>query len=54
MTTTTTDRQTRITADPDVPLVRIVREFDAPPSRSFVPTSTRTWSRDGWGLATSR
>ncbi len=35
MTTTTTDRQTRITADPDVPLVRIVREFDAPAEQVF-------------------
>ncbi|HEX8385984.1 MAG TPA: SRPBCC family protein [Rubricoccaceae bacterium] len=27
--------QTQITADPDVPLVRIVREFDAPPEKVF-------------------
>jgi uncharacterized protein YndB with AHSA1/START domain len=27
---TDTDRRTEITADPDVPLVRIVRDFDAP------------------------
>lgn len=27
--------QTRITAEPDVPGVRIVREFDAPPARVF-------------------
>jgi uncharacterized protein YndB with AHSA1/START domain len=34
MTTTSTHR-TEITADPDVPLVRIVREFDAPPEKVF-------------------
>jgi uncharacterized protein YndB with AHSA1/START domain len=27
--------QTEITADPDVPLVRITREFDAPPEKVF-------------------
>ena len=36
---TTTGRigthQTEITADPDVPLVRITREFDAPPEKVF-------------------
>ena len=32
---TTTTRQTEITADPDVPLVRITREFDAPPEKVF-------------------
>jgi uncharacterized protein YndB with AHSA1/START domain len=32
---TTSTRETRIEADPDVPLVRITREFDAPPSRVF-------------------
>jgi len=32
--TTTTDR-TRISADPDVPLIRIEREFDAPRSNVF-------------------
>jgi uncharacterized protein YndB with AHSA1/START domain len=31
----TTVRETEITADPDVPLVRIVREFDAPPDKVF-------------------
>jgi len=31
----TTTRQTEITADPDVPLVRITREFDAPPAAVF-------------------
>ncbi|SFP96579.1 Uncharacterized conserved protein YndB, AHSA1/START domain [Geodermatophilus dictyosporus] len=32
---TTSTRETQIVADPDVPLVRITREFDAPPSRVF-------------------
>lgn len=31
----TSSRETTITLDPDVPLVRIVREFDAPPERVF-------------------
>jgi uncharacterized protein YndB with AHSA1/START domain len=31
----TTSRETRIEVDPTVPLVRIVREFDAPPDRVF-------------------
>ncbi len=33
--TSTAHRETRIVADPDVPLVRIVREFDAPPEKVF-------------------
>ena len=33
--TTTTTHETEITLDPDVPLVRIVREFDAPPDKVF-------------------
>lgn len=33
MTTTTND--TRLHVDPDVPLIRIVREFDAPPAKVF-------------------
>lgn len=32
---TTTSHQTEIVADPDLPLVRIVREFDAPPEKVF-------------------
>ena len=32
---TTTRHQTMIESDPNVPLVRIVREFDAPPDRVF-------------------
>ena len=32
---TGTTHQTEIVADPDVPLVRITREFDAPPSTVF-------------------
>ena len=30
-----TENQAQITADPDVPLIRIVREFDAPPAKVF-------------------
>ena len=33
--TTTSIRQTKITVDPAVPLVRITREFDAPPEKVF-------------------
>ena len=33
--TTTATRETQIIADPDVPLVRIIREFDAPPAKVF-------------------
>ncbi len=33
--TTTSTRETGITADPRVPLVRITREFDAPPAKVF-------------------
>ncbi len=33
--TTTSTHETEITADPDVPLVRITREFDAPPQKVF-------------------
>jgi uncharacterized protein YndB with AHSA1/START domain len=44
--TTTTD-QTSISADSDVPLIRIVREFDAPPSKVFRahvdPELVRQW-----------
>ncbi|MBM7806410.1 uncharacterized protein YndB with AHSA1/START domain [Geodermatophilus bullaregiensis] len=32
---TASTRETQIVADPDVPLVRITREFDAPPSKVF-------------------
>jgi uncharacterized protein YndB with AHSA1/START domain len=32
---TTSTRETQIAADPDVPLIRITREFDAPPARVF-------------------
>jgi uncharacterized protein YndB with AHSA1/START domain len=31
----TSARETEITSDPDVPLVRITREFDAPPEKVF-------------------
>src|SRR5690242_6188594 len=33
--TMTTSNETQISLDPDVPLVRIVREFDAPPEKVF-------------------
>jgi uncharacterized protein YndB with AHSA1/START domain len=33
--TGTAHRETQIVADPDVPLVRIVREFDAPPEKVY-------------------
>jgi uncharacterized protein YndB with AHSA1/START domain len=33
--TTTSTNETQIVADPDVPLVRITREFDAPPAKVF-------------------
>jgi len=33
--TSTTHSETTIVSDPDVPLVRIVREFDAPPEKVF-------------------
>ncbi len=33
--TTTSTHQTEIVADPEVPLVRITREFDAPPAKVF-------------------
>jgi len=32
---TTSTHETEITVDPDVPLVRITREFDAPPAKVF-------------------
>lgn len=33
--TQTTTNETEIIVDPDVPLVRIIREFDAPPAKVF-------------------
>ena len=33
--TSTTRHETQIVADPDVPLVRIIREFDAPPEKVY-------------------
>ncbi|HVF05298.1 MAG TPA: SRPBCC family protein [Frankiaceae bacterium] len=35
MTTTTARHETEIVADPHVPLIRITREFDAPPEKVF-------------------
>ena len=44
---TTTTHETTISADRDVPLIRIVREFDAPPSKVFRahvdPELVRQW-----------
>ena len=44
---TTTTYETTIAADPDVPIIRIVREFDAPPSKVFrahvEPELVRQW-----------
>ncbi|MGH3932274.1 MAG: SRPBCC family protein [Pseudonocardiaceae bacterium] len=37
--TTTTTNQTRIEADPDLPTIRIVRDFNAPPDRVY-----RAWT----------
>ena len=33
--TSTTHHETQIISDPDVPLIRIIREFDAPPEKVF-------------------
>ena len=33
--TATSTRETQIVVDPDLPLVRIIREFDAPPAKVF-------------------
>jgi uncharacterized protein YndB with AHSA1/START domain len=33
--TTTNTHETQITSDPDVPLIRITREFNAPPAKVF-------------------
>jgi uncharacterized protein YndB with AHSA1/START domain len=33
--TTSRTHETEISSDPDIPLVRIIREFDAPPSKLF-------------------
>ena len=33
--TSTTHREAQIVADPDVPIVRIIREFDAPPEKVY-------------------
>ena len=33
--TSTTHHETQIVSDPDVPLVRIIREFDAPPEKVY-------------------
>ena len=62
--TSTQHRETQIVADPDVPLIRITREFDAPPEKVYRahvdpelvaqwmgPDSTRT-RIDSWDART--
>jgi uncharacterized protein YndB with AHSA1/START domain len=45
---TSTAHETQIVADPDVPMVRITREFDAPPAKVFRahtdPDLVRQWN----------
>jgi len=45
---TSTAHETQIVADPDVPMVRITREFDAPPAKVFRahtdPELVRRWN----------
>ena len=50
----TTTNQTEIVVDPDVPLVRIIREFDAPSRRSSGPTPTPSWCASGSARAATR
>jgi hypothetical protein len=52
--TAVTHHETQIALEPDVPAVRITREFDAPPRRCSTPTSIRTWSSSGSGHMGSR
>jgi uncharacterized protein YndB with AHSA1/START domain len=40
---TTKTHETEIIADPDVPLVRIIREFDAPPEKVFRAHTDPEW-----------
>ena len=46
-TTATTTPETTIEADPAVPTIRIVRDFDAPPDRVSEPGPIRSWSSAG-------
>lgn len=45
--TTTTHHETEVVSDPDVPVIRITREFDAPPAKVFRahtdPTLVSQW-----------
>ena len=50
----TTAHETQITADPDVPLVRTVREFDAPPEKVFRAHTAPELVVSGWGPGTPR
>ena len=52
--TTTAPHETEITLDPEVPLVRIIREFDAPPEKVFRAHIDPDLSSSGSARATSR
>ena len=48
--TSTTHHETQIISDPDVPLVRIVREFDAPPEKESALPAGVPANRGGHGV----
>ena len=51
---TRTTYETKIEADPNLPTVRIVRDFDAPPERVYRAWTDPELSRSGWVPAASR
>ncbi len=51
---TTTTHETKITADPELPLVRITREFDAPREKVFPAHTDLSSSYDGSALVATR
>ncbi len=51
---TTTARETEITADEKVPVIRITREFDAPPAKVFGATPIPNCLPSGSVLGISR
>jgi len=51
---TTSTHDTEIVVDAEVPMVRIIREFDASPAKSSEPTSTPSSSSSGTGPAPPR
>jgi uncharacterized protein YndB with AHSA1/START domain len=51
---TTTTHETRIDVDPEVPLVRITREFDAPPAKVFRAHTDPELVASGWARAALR